>query len=251
MRWSSVQPGNSKTSNANRIPLKKTERGRPNPGTTQLKGLGLSFFGSCEETCRETERAAAWRLASLTTHNHHWTHSFLMNCLQNNSPVPPQLPWYSVRTKPKHESIAAGALKGKGYEQYLPLYRSRRRWSDRVVDSVVPQFPGYVFCRFDANRRLPILTTPGVISIVSFGKGPTPIEESQIEAIQLVLSSGLAVEPCPFLREGQCIRVNRGSLEGLEGFLLKKKSEWRMVVSITMLQRSVSVEIDREWVSEV
>jgi len=174
-----------------------------------------------------------------------------MNCLESNTPVPLQLPWYGVRTKPNHESVAAAALEGKGYEQYLPVYRRRRRWSDRIVDSNQPQFPGYVFCRFDATRRLPILTTPGVISIVGFGKGPTPIPESEIEAVQLVLRSGLAVEPCPFLHEGQRIRVNQGSLEGLEGLLLKKKSEWRMVVSITMLQRSVSVEIDREWVSEL
>jgi len=174
-----------------------------------------------------------------------------MKYLENTVSAPTQLPWYGVRTKPKHESMAARALKGKGYEQYLPLYRSRRRWSDRVIDSVVPQFPGYVFCRFDAARRLPILTTPGVLSIVGFGTGPTPIPESEIAAIQLVLRSGLAAEPCPFLHEGQRIRVNQGSLEGLEGLLLKKKSEWRMVVSITMLQRSVSVEIDREWVSEL
>jgi transcription antitermination factor NusG len=174
-----------------------------------------------------------------------------MNCLQNNTIDACQLPWYGVHTKRNHESIAASALEHKGYEQYLPVYRSRRRWSDRVVDSILPQFPGYVFCRFDATYRLPILTTPGVISIVGFGQGPTPIPESEIEALQLVLRSGLAAEPCPFLREGQRIRVNRGSLEGLEGLLLKKKSEWRMVVSVRILQRSVSVEIDREWVSEL
>jgi transcription antitermination factor NusG len=165
--------------------------------------------------------------------------------------VSPQLPWYGIRTKHNHESAAASALELKGYEPYLPLYRCRRRWSDRVIESRVPHFPGYVFCRFDATRRLPILTTPGVISIVGFGKGPTPISESEIEAIQTVLRSGFPAEPCPFLHEGQCIRVNKGPLEGLEGLLLKKKSEWRMVVSITMLQRSVSVEIDREWVSEL
>jgi transcription antitermination factor NusG len=174
-----------------------------------------------------------------------------MHSLESNAPISPQLCWYGVRTKPRHEVIAAGGLERKGYEQYLPLYRSRRRWSDRVIDSSVPRFPGYVFCRFDASRRLPILTTPGVISILGFGKGPTPIAENEIEAIQLVLRSDLAAKACPFLHEGQRIRVNRGSLEGLEGLLVKKKSEWRMVVSITMLQRSVSIEIDREWVSEV
>jgi transcription antitermination factor NusG len=174
-----------------------------------------------------------------------------MSCLENISAASPQLPWYCVRTKPKHESIAAAALKAKGYEQYLPLYRSRRRRSDRVINLEVPQFPGYVFCRFEVSRRLPVLTTPGVISIVGFGEGPTPIAESEIEAIQVVLRSGLAGEPCAFLHKGQRIRVNRGSLEGLEGFLLRKKSEWRMVISITMLQRSVSIEIDREWISEI
>jgi transcription antitermination factor NusG len=173
-----------------------------------------------------------------------------MSCLQSNIILTTRLPWYGVRTKHNHESVAASALAGKGYEQYLPLYRWRRRWSDRVINSNVPQFPGYVFCRFDATRRLPILTTPGVISIVGFGKGPTPISESEIEAIQLILRSGLSTERCPFLHEGQRVRVNQGSLEGLEGLLLKNKSEWRMMVSITMLQRSVSVEIDRDWVSE-
>src|SRR5947209_1027759 len=125
-----------------------------------------------------------------------------MNCQETNTTVGSQLPWYGIRTKPNHECVAASALENKGYEQYLPVYRCRRRWSDRVVDSNVPQFPGYVFCRFDATRRLPILTTPGVRSIVGFGRGPTSIPESEIEAIQLVLRSGLATEPCPFLHEG-------------------------------------------------
>jgi len=111
-----------------------------------------------------------------------------------------------------------------------------------------PLFPGYVFCRFDPKVRLPILTTPGVISVVGFGNEPAPIDSSEIEAIQAVMNSGLHTEPCAFLREGQRILVTRGSLTGLEGLLLRKKSEWRMVVSVAMLQRSISVEIDREWI---
>jgi len=174
-----------------------------------------------------------------------------MSCLQSCSTVPHRFPWYAVRTKPNHERVAASALEHKGYEQYLPVYRSRRRWSDRIVESNLPQFPRYVFCRFDVTRRLPILTTPGVMSIVGFGQGPTAIPESEIEAIQFVIRSGLVPEPCSFLNEGQRIRVTRGSLEGLEGLLLKKKGEWRIVLSVTILQRSVSVEIDREWVSKV
>jgi transcription antitermination factor NusG len=140
-------------------------------------------------------------------------------------------------------------LQSKGYEQYLPVYRRRQRWSDRIVETDRPLFPGYVFCRFDARKRLPIVSTPGVVSVVGFGSEPAPISDSEIEAVRAILRSGLAAEPCPFLREGQRIRVRRGSLEGLEGILLKKKSDWRIVVSVAMLQRSVAVEIDREWIT--
>ena len=181
-----------------------------------------------------------------------------MNFLENDTRVPTQpsiqppiQPWYGVRTKSNHERLAAAVLESKGYEQYLPVYRSRRRWSDRVVEKNRPLFPGYVFCRFDARKPLPIVSTPGVVSVVGFGNEPAPISDTEIEAVQTLLLSGLATEPCPFLHEGQRIRVNRGSLEGLEGILLKKKTDWKIVVSVTMLQRSVSVEIDREWITSI
>jgi transcription antitermination factor NusG len=158
-------------------------------------------------------------------------------------------PWFAIRTRAKHEKVAATILANKGFEQYLPVYRRRRRWSDRIVESDQPLFPGYLFCRFDPKKRLPILTTPNVVSIIGFASAPAPVPDSEIEAVQAILRSGLATEPCPFLREGQPIRVRRGALEGLEGILIKKKSEWRMVVSVTMLHRSLSVEIDREWIT--
>ena len=163
----------------------------------------------------------------------------------------PRLPWYGIRTKSNHERVAAAVLQNKGYEHYLPVYRRRQRWSDRIVETDRPLFPGYVFCRFDARKRLPIVSTVGVVSVVGFGNEPAPISESEIDAVRAVLRSGLAAEPCPFLREGQRIRVRLGSLEGLEGILLKKKSDWRIVVSVAMLQRSVAVEIDREWITTI
>ena len=169
--------------------------------------------------------------------------------LTQNTTVP--LPWYGIRTRSNQERLAATVLKCKGYEQYLPVYSHRRRWSDRVVETHQPLFPGYVFCRFDAKKRRPIITTPGVVAVVGCGNEPEPISETEIQAIQLVLQSTFAAQPCPFLRESQRIRVNRGSLEGLEGILLKKKSEWRIVISVTMLQRSIAVEIDREWITTI
>jgi transcription antitermination factor NusG len=162
-----------------------------------------------------------------------------------------QHPWFAIRTRSNFEKIASVALENKGLTPYLPTYRDRRKWSDRVVVSDTPLFRGYVFCRFDPLNRLPVLTTTGVISIVGCGLEPAPIEDTEIDAIQLILHSGLATEPCPFLREGQTVRVNRGSLTGVEGILIKKKSDFRLVISITMLQRSISVEIDREWVKVV
>jgi transcriptional antiterminator RfaH len=177
-----------------------------------------------------------------------------MNFAESNTRVSTRLrtqPWYGIRTKSNYERLAAAVLESKGYEQYLPVYRSRRRWSDRVVEKDRPLFPGYVFCRFDARKSLPIVSTPGVVSVVGFGNQPAPIADTEIEAVQMLLQSGLATEPCPFLHEGQRIRVKRGSLEGLEGILLKKKTDWRMVVSVTMLQRSVAVEIDREWIDAI
>jgi transcriptional antiterminator NusG len=174
-----------------------------------------------------------------------------MNAIDTEPQIDSSLPWYGLRTRSKHESVAARALEGKGYEPYLPMHRRRRTWSDRVVESEQPLFPGYIFCRFDAQQRLPIVTTVGVVSVVGFGSGPVAIADSEIEAVQTVLRSGVAARACDFLCKGQTVRINRGSLEGLQGILLQNKNEWRVVISVTMLQRSVSVEVDRAWTSPV
>jgi transcription antitermination factor NusG len=142
----------------------------------------------------------------------------------------------------------ASVLSGKGYQPYLPMYTVSRRRIDRTVITEYPLFPGYLFCRFDPIKRLPILTSTGVLSVLGFGSEPAAIPNSEIDAVKAVLESGLGVSPCPFLKEGQRVRVIDGSLEGLEGILVRIKSELRLVVSVNMLQRSVSVEIDRNYV---
>ena len=134
------------------------------------------------------------------------------------------LPWYGLRTKSKHEHVAAKALEGQGYQAYLPLHRRRRQWSDRVVESEQPLFPGYVFCRFDAQQRLPILTTLGIVSVVGFGNGPVAIAEIEIEAVQTLLRSGAAAQTCPFICEGQRVRIDRGPLAGFQGILLRTRT---------------------------
>src|SRR5438552_18138361 len=108
--------------------------------------------------------------------------------------------WYALQVRPRFEKVVAAHLKSKGYEEYLPLYTSRRRWSDRVKTIELPLFPGYIFCRFDVQNRLPVLIVPGVTSIVGIGKVPAALAETEISSIQEVVTSGLQCEPWPFLK---------------------------------------------------
>jgi transcription antitermination factor NusG len=156
--------------------------------------------------------------------------------------------WYAIRVRSRFEQAVSGALSGKGYEAYLPLYKVRREWSDRLKAVDSPLFPGYLFCRLDVQVRLPILTTPGVISIVGTGKTPVPISEREIDAIQTMVRSGLLLQPWPNLAAGSRIVIEKGPLQGLEGVALNIKNKYHLFVSVPLLQRSVSVEIDREWI---
>jgi len=159
--------------------------------------------------------------------------------------------WYALHVRPRFENTVELQLGGKGYEVFLPTYESKRRWSDRVKTVVQPLFPGYVFCRFDVGARLPILTTPGVNSIIGVGKIPVPVDPSEISAIRSVIDSGIASYPCDYIRDGESVRVESGPLEGLVGIVQRSKNSDRLVVSLTLLMRSVSVEIDRTWVKRV
>ncbi len=160
-------------------------------------------------------------------------------------------PWFALHVRARYENIVAEHLRGKGYEWFLPLYQCRRRWSDRIKEIKLPLFPGYIFCRFNAQNRLPILTTPGVVQVVGIAGTPIPIDEAEITAIQTVVQSGLPTQPWPFLQIGDRARIDYGPLCGLEGILLAFKGQHRIVLSITLLQRSVAVEIDSAYVSPV
>lgn len=160
--------------------------------------------------------------------------------------------WYGIRTRSNCEKVAATALESKTYETYMPTYRSRRKWSDRTIEIERPLFPGYVFCRLNLGERLlPILTTPGVVSLIGFGSEPAAIPDTEIEAVKRMQQSACGAEPYPFVTEGERIRITGGSLKGLEGIVLKKRNVWRMIVSVMLLQRSISIEIDRESISRI
>ena len=162
-----------------------------------------------------------------------------------------QLPWFALQVRSRREALVATHLKGQGYECFLPLYKSERRWSDRVKEIDQPLFPGYLFCRFELHNRGPLLMTPGVQQIVGIGRTPMPVAESEMESIRQVLASGLPSQPWLHLQIGQRVRVNHGSLNNLEGILINFKGSHRVVLSVSLLQRSVAMEINLCWVTPV
>ncbi len=158
------------------------------------------------------------------------------------------LAWFAIQVRPRYEKIVAAVLTNKGYETFLPMYRSRRRWSDRVKEIQAPLFPGYLFSRFDVAKRLPILTTPGILMVVGNGKTPVPVSEEEIAAVRAIVDSEYAARPWPFLPSGHPVEIERGSLAGLRGILVSARKQHRLVVSVSLLQRSVAVEINPDCV---
>ena len=155
--------------------------------------------------------------------------------------------WYALCVKSNRERLVSETAKEKGYEEFLPIYRSRRRWSDRYKDIDLPLFPGYVFCRFDIANRLPLLSIPGVAYIVGVGKTPVPLADQEIAAIRAVTQSGLSLQPWPFVDIGQAVLIEDGPLRGVVGVVINTKGAQHLIVSITLLQRSVAVDVDRRW----
>ncbi len=159
--------------------------------------------------------------------------------------------WYALQVRTRWEGSTALLLSGKGYETLLPTYKAKKRWSGKPKEFNVPLFPGYVFCRFDAQKRLPVLVTPGVISVVACSKVPLPVDEGEIAALQTVVATGLLAEPWPYLELGQKVRIESEPLRGLEGILISFKGNHRIVLSVSLLRRSVALEVDQSSVRPV
>jgi transcription antitermination factor NusG len=156
--------------------------------------------------------------------------------------------WFALRVKPNAEKAAAAFLRRAGVEEYLPLVRDRRRWSDRWREIDAPLFPGYVFCRMPQDNGIRVVRTPGVLGFVGFGGDPAPIPENEIEAVRRMLASGRKLWTLMLQREGQRVRIRSGPLEGLEGVLLKIKDDEHVVVGLELLQRSVAVTLEGDTV---
>lgn len=151
--------------------------------------------------------------------------------------------WFAIQVRPRYEFKTATILHAKGYEEFLPTYRCKRQWSDRQKELELPLFTGYLFCRFDAAIRWPIMTTPGVIRIVGTRNGIEMIADAEIEAIQVITRAGVNVEPCDYLRQGDLVRVIDGPMAGIEGVVTEQKNKRRFVITVSLIQSSVSVEV--------
>jgi len=153
--------------------------------------------------------------------------------------------WYAAYTRANHEKHVAAHLDSRGVEHFLPLYCSTRRWKDRRVQLELPLFPGYVFVRIPLFDRLRVIEIPSVVRLVGFGGGlATALPNDQVEALRSGLNGELKALPHPFLSVGRRVRIKSGPLAGLEGILLRRKGGHRVVVSLEMIQRSISVEAD-------
>jgi transcription antitermination factor NusG len=159
--------------------------------------------------------------------------------------------WFALHVRSRHEKVVEAGLVGKGVPVLSTLCRTRRRRADRTVEIETPLFPGYVFCHFDAQQRLPILTTIGVAKIVGIGNVPSPVDDNEINSIQRLMASGRILQPWPFTRIGQRVRIQAGALRGLEGILVQVKNEHRLVASVEPLQRSIAIEIDSDMVRPI
>jgi transcription antitermination factor NusG len=151
--------------------------------------------------------------------------------------------WWALYTRHQHEKTVTETLSAKGFEVFLPLYESTRRWKDRTKFLTLPLFPCYVFVRGGLDRKLQVVTTPGIHMILYRGDRVAVIPEPEIEAIRRAVSGEHRVEPHPFLKCGMRVRVTRGALEGVEGILTRKKNQCRLILSVDMLAQSVAIEI--------
>ena len=157
--------------------------------------------------------------------------------------------WYAFSVKSRHEKKVETLLTSRMFSAFLPLYSTRHKWADRYQTVQLPLFPGYVFCRSALASIPAIIETPGVVDVLRVGPAPAPVRDDEIEALQRVVRSRLMTEPWPSLVAGERVLMVDGPLHGLSGFLVEIKNTSRLVLSVGVLQRSVLIQIDRDWMA--
>lgn len=161
-------------------------------------------------------------------------------------------PWYALQVRGGKEQNVACLLSAKGFQTFLPTFVERRAWADRTKEATVPLFRGYVFSRFDySHHRLPILTVPGVKKIVGFRGAADIVEEAEMSSIRCLVSAHAQLHPWPKPEAGHLVRVAKGLFRGVEGVIVRHKGGQRLVVCISILARSVMLELDENWISDL
>lgn len=159
--------------------------------------------------------------------------------------------WFAFRVRPRHEKQVSLALREKGYTEFLPLYKSKRQWSDRTKVVEMPLFPGYIFCSTQRASIVPVLMTSGVIDVVRAGTNPLAANKAEIEALQQTVSVDVPLEAWPYTEPGEAgmFSIQRGPLAGLTGILVEVRQSQRLILSVNLLRRSVLVEVHPDWIS--
>jgi transcription antitermination factor NusG len=157
--------------------------------------------------------------------------------------------WFALAVKPRFDQAVATTLQKRGYDTLVPMYRKRHRNGTWSRDAELPLFPGHVCCRFSWHHRMPVLTTPGVIQVLGTGNDPLALADSEIDSLQTVMRAQVSLQPFPFLQAGQRVRIDHGTLAGVEGILIGFRQTFRLVLSISLLQKSVLLEVGRDLVT--
>jgi transcription antitermination factor NusG len=152
--------------------------------------------------------------------------------------------WLALQVRSGWEFLSSSCLRDRGYDVFCPTYLRRRKWADRVKILQVPLFPGYLFVRFHSSNGQLIISVPGVMRFLCIDKRPIPIDDDEIRSLAITQQAGLACGPSPFLQVGQQVEICEGPLSGLRGQVVRTKGKQRLVVSVTLLRKSVFVEID-------
>ncbi len=164
-------------------------------------------------------------------------------------PASPDSPWYAIRVKSNREWVTSDALRGRDYEVIFPSYHELRTDGCEARTVERPLFPGYLFCRMDINNRLPALIIPGVLHIVGIGRKPEPIDPSEMADVMTLLESKLNITPFDYPPVGERVRIYRGPLRGVAGTVLAHRGSEKLVISVSLLQRAIAVDVERDWVT--
>ena len=159
--------------------------------------------------------------------------------------------WYAVSTRSRHEKSVGDLLQRKHIETFLPVYETVHRWRNGDHCLKLPLFPGYAFVRIALQDRLEVLKVPGVVRLVSFNGAPAPLEDEEVDSLRQALAAGVKASPHPYLTVGRHVRITGGPLAGHEGILIRRKRDFRVVLSIDLIQRSIMVDVEAGWLEPV